>query len=160
MTVTLEEVAYRVLPRVNAGRALADVEWATLKSAAEVFVSESPVAISPEKIADNVEAFLIAGRSKRAWRVRVLLTLIEYIPLPFYGLRFSDLSVLERRRVIEERMIHGRNLWGICAKIRMLVTMGIYGDAVAQPAIGFVPVPLRNRHIATRGAIEPASLTQ
>lgn len=145
MAWTLEEVSYRVLPRVTVGRALAGAEWRTLASAAEVLLAGSPVAIAPTQVADNVERFLIAGRSRRAFRVRVLLTLLEYASVPEFGARFSRMSLSDRRRIVEERMMPGHHVWGVCAKVRLLVLMGTYGDQRAHGALGVLPVMARPR---------------
>lgn len=146
MAVTLEDLSYRVLPRVRPGRALADSEWATLMRAAETLNEGSPTAVSPARVADNVERFLVAGRSRRAFRVRVLLTLLDCLPLVLYGRRFRELSLPARRRLVEERFIGGKHVWGLCAKVRLLVLVGTYGDKAAHPATGFVPIPLRARN--------------
>lgn len=160
MTPTLEEVAYRLLPMVQPGRALADSEWTTLRSAVEVLLSGAVAQPAPEQVANNIESFLIKGRSQRAWRVRVLLTLLEYLPIPSCGDRFSRLDVELRRRLVEERMIGGRYLWGVCAKVRVLVIMGFYGDRTIQPLMGFVPVPLRKRYTSQEASIGTTGLTQ
>jgi hypothetical protein len=145
MALILEEVAYRVLPRVVAGRSLADSEWRTLVRAAESLLEGSAARVDPERVADNVERFLAVGRSRRAWRVRVLLTLTEYLPL-FHGRRpFSTLSLAERRSWIQERWIGRGGLASLCARVRLLVLMGAYGDAQALDDIGLVPVALRTR---------------
>lgn len=146
MTVlTLEELSYRVLPRVAPGRALADREWTTLVKAAEVLLEGSPLTISGEEAADGVERFLINGRSRRAWRCRALLTLIELGPLPTHRRTFSRLSRAERRRLVEERYVAGTGLWALCAKVRYLVLMGAYGHPDAVAATGFVPLEERPR---------------
>lgn len=158
--MTLEDLSYRVLPMVKPGRALADSEWTTLKCAAEVLTRGAAAQLTADRIADNVESFLISGRSRRAWRVRVLLTLMEFLPVAFYGQRFNRMSCDDRRRMMEEHMVGGRHLWGVCAKIRVLVFMGIYGDERVQPAMGFVPVSLRRRSDAERNPVHSIGLTQ
>ena len=145
---------------VKPGRALADSEWTTLQRAAEVLIQGAAVQPVPERVADNVETFLVSGRSRRAWRVRVLLTLIELLPIPMYGLRFSNMTIEDRRRLMEDRMIGGRHVWAVCAKIRVLVFMGLYGDEAMQPTIGFVPVPLRKRYTTKHPSINAIGLTQ
>lgn len=145
MSMTLEDVACRVLARVAPGRSLADCEWRTLVSAAEVLLDRDPESISPETVADNVERFLAQGRSPFAWRVRVLFTLLEHVSLPIHGKRFSELTLGQRRALIEQRFIGGRGIWGICAKVRLLVLMGAYSDPRAAAATGFVPVDHRVR---------------
>jgi hypothetical protein len=143
MALILEEVAYRVLPRVIAGRSLADSEWRTLVRASESLLEGSAMRVDFERVADNVERFLAIGRSRRAWRVRVLLTLIEFLPLLHGRAVFSALGMAERRAWIEERWIGGGGLASLCARVRWLVLMGAYGDARALSDIGLWPVALR-----------------
>jgi hypothetical protein len=143
MALTLEEVAYRVLPRVIAGRSLADSEWRTLVRAAETLLEGSAARVEFERVADNVERFLATGRSRTAWRVRVLLTLIEFLPLLHGRASFSALSLAERRAWIEARWTGRSGLASLCARVRVLVLMGAYGDARAVSDIGLVPVALR-----------------
>jgi hypothetical protein len=152
----LDEVAYRVLPQVAPGRALASSEWRTLRAAAEALLEDLPLAISADEVADNVERFLCIGRSKRAWRCRVLLTLLELIPLHTCWRRFSGLSVDERKALFAERVIGARGLWGVCAKVRYLVIMGAYGDERVHAQLGvWVPGPARperaRRSLPVRG---------
>jgi hypothetical protein len=145
MRWTLEELSYRVLPRVDPGRALADVEWRTLSRVAEAMhqsMSERP---SAEEVADNVERFLSIGRWKRAFRVRALLTLIEWLPLTTHRKSFSSLSVEQRRELIAKRFVAGEHVWAVCAKVRLLVVMGTFGDARARAATGYIPVAERTR---------------
>jgi len=153
MAFTLENVALTLLPSVPMVHALAHREWLTLVSAAEVLLSGAPHGVSPEQVADNVERFLIAGHSRRAWRVRILLQLIELLPLATDRARFSALSVEHRRALIERRWIAGKHIWRICGKVRDLVVLGAYGDGRAV-ATGYVPVPLRSRfrHLRRRDA--------
>jgi hypothetical protein len=145
MRITLEEIAYRVLPRVSAGRALSDSEWRTLVRAAQTLLEGSAVPIAAERVADNVERFLCTGQSRRTWRVRVLLELVEYLPLVHGARSFSRLAPAQRRHWVTQRWITGRGLHGVCARVRLLVMMGAYGDCSAFENIGFVPVPLRAR---------------
>lgn len=145
MRVTLEDAAHFVLPRVPVGRALAHAEWLTLVYVAEVLLKGAPHDVTAEQTADNVEAFLRAGRSRRAWRVRLLLTLIELTPLATNRLRFSQLSQEERRLLIERKWMAGQGVWRICSKVKNLVILGAYGDRRAAAKTGYVPVPLRPR---------------
>lgn len=132
----LDEVAYRVLPQVAPGRALASSEWRTLRAAAEVLLEDVPLEITSSEVADNVERFLCTGRSKRAWRCRVLLTLLELIPLSSHGRLFCALELPERKALFAERIIGARGLWGVCAKVRYLVIMGAYGDERVHAQLG------------------------
>jgi hypothetical protein len=146
MRITLEDVAYRLLPRLGPGRALAHGEWLTLVSVAEVLLEGSPPNTPAERVADNVERFLVAGRSRRAWRVRLLLQLVEWMPVVDYGGRFTTLERGKRRTLIEQKWIADRrHLWRICAKVRDLVILGAYGDHRTGIETGYVPVPLRPR---------------
>jgi len=142
MALTLEEVAYRVLPRVIAGRSLADSEWRTLVRAAEALLEGSAARVEFERVADNVERYLALGRSRTAWRVRVLLTLIEFLPLLHARAPFSTLTLAERRAWIEERWIGRGGPAALCARVRLLVLMGAYGDARAVDDLGVVPAVL------------------
>jgi hypothetical protein len=143
---SLERVARIVLPTLPVGRALAPREWATLVHVVEVFLEGAPVDVAAEKAADNIERFLVAGRSRRAWRVRVLLTAIELSSVPTHRRRFSKLRFTERQAIIDERWTTGRNIHDrLCAKVRNLAILGIYGDPRAAVATGYVPVPLRPR---------------
>jgi hypothetical protein len=145
MPVTLEDVAYRALPRVAPGRALALSEWRTLVRVAEVLVADGPHGVTPENVADNVEAFLVAGRSRRAWRVRVLLTFIQIAPIATHRRTFEALSFDERRAFICERWTPERRLGRLCSKVKNLVVLGAYGDPRAAARIGYVPVLRRSR---------------
>jgi len=159
MRITLEDVAYRLLPRLEPGRALAHGEWLTLVSVAEVLLDGSPHEAPSDRVADNVERFLIAGRSRRAWRVRLLLELVQWLPVIDFGSRFTVLPREMRRRLIEEKWIRDRrHLWRVCAKVRDLVVLGAYGDARAGALTGYVPVPLRPRfkHLSRPPASEVA----
>jgi hypothetical protein len=153
MSLTLEEVTYRLLPRVQPGRALADNEWWTLVSVAEVLKIGSPVQIDPEQIADNIETFLINGRSRKTWRVRVLLALIGCVTLATHGRPFCDLSITERRDLVNTRFAEGKHVWGLCMKVRHLVTLGIYGDPNAVPATGYIPILERRRFRKQNGRV-------
>jgi hypothetical protein len=140
-----EAIAYRLLPRVEPGRSLASEEWTTLVRLAEVLLEGSPVAAEPERVADNVERFLTVGRSRRAWRCRLLFHLVEYSSLLTHGRPFSALSRVERRHLIEQHYVNGQHVFRLCAKVRYLVLMGAYGDASAAAATGFVPLEQRER---------------
>lgn len=156
MTYWLEEIAYRVLPRVRLGRALADREWRTLRAAAEVIGEGSPLAVPPERVADNVERFLARGESKRAWRCRVLLLLVEEIARVTHGAPFSELSLAKRRDLVATHFVASHHVYGICAKVRYLVIMGSYGDESVMAK----PVPHVVRRLEKRGATRVAlSLT-
>jgi hypothetical protein len=158
-TFTLEQVAYRLLPRVDAGRALADVEWRTLVNVAEVLLEGSPLSLSPEDAANGVERFLSAGQSRKAWRCRVLLTLIEHATVVTHRRCFARLSRAERRQLVEQRFVGGAGIWGLCAKVRYLVLMGAYGHPDAAAATGFVPMEQRDR-FGKRDMLEASSVLQ
>jgi hypothetical protein len=125
----------------------ADGEWRTLARVAEALLPEQPSAggPSPEEVADNIEGFLVRGRSRRAWRVRGLLYLVEWSPLIRGQRPLSRMNVSQRRRLLEDRYVDGRGIWGICAKVRFLVVMGAYGDARAHEPTHYVPVSKRRR---------------
>lgn len=145
MLMTLEHVARALLPALMPARALAPSEWRTLARVAEVLLEGAPLDVTPERAASNVEAFLIAGRSRRAWRVRVLLTVIDLSTLPTHRARFANLPRDARRAIVRDKWMHGRHVWRICGKVRNLVILGGYGDKSAAARTGYVQVPLRPR---------------
>lgn len=157
MRPTLETLAVAVLPRVELGRALAHGEWLTLVEVAEVILAGSPVEITPERVADNVEKFLVEGRSRRAWRVRMLLRLVDLVPVATHRKRFHDMTRAERRRLMEEHWRSGKYFWRICGKVRNLVMLGAYGDTRADAATGYVPVPLRPRFRPTNTFVKASA---
>lgn len=157
---TLDELAYRVLPQVAPGRALADTEWLTLQRAADVLLEALPMEMDATRTADNVERFLCNGRSKRAWRCRVLLTLLELLPLSTHARRFSLLSAAERKQLFEAQIVGAHGLWGICAKVRYLVLMGAYGDESVPEQLGvWIPGEVRPRRAHARRSL-PLSATR
>lgn len=159
MSITLEHVAYRLLPQVRPGRALADSEWTTLCRMSETLLEDAALTLSPERVADNVEHFLIRGQSQRAWRVRVLLTLVELMPLARFGRRFGELTRQDRRALVEQHFMLGGGLWSICAKVRLFVLMGAYGDAAVADTTGFVPMQERERFATRRAPVLRRSLS-
>lgn len=156
----LEELSYRLLPRVEPGRVLSRGEWKVLVRAAEVLVGDAGF-IAPSEVADNVERFLATGRSKRAWRCRVLLHALELSTLATHGRTFTQLSRVERRELAGRHLVTGGGLWRLLAKVRYLVLMGAYGDRRAPAATGYVPAPerprLRRRLAITKAQHEAAS---
>jgi hypothetical protein len=145
MWINLERVVRRILPSVRPGQALSHGERRTLVRVAEVLLEGAAVDIQARQVATNVETFLVAGRSRRAWRVRVLLRVIELAPMATHRRSFSRLSLTERRVLVRERWMTGGHVYRLCAKIRNLVILGAYGDPHAAEATGYVPVPLRPR---------------
>ncbi|HKW41045.1 MAG TPA: hypothetical protein VJN39_07345 [Gemmatimonadales bacterium] len=88
---------------------------------------------------EGVVARAVAARPARLQRqLRVLLQLLEWLPVLRYGHRLSSLDVARRTRVLElmQRapvLLLRRGLWGV----RTLVLMGYYGRAAAAAAIGY-----------------------
>lgn len=141
----LQSILLRTLPLPPAGQALAESEYRTLVAIAEVIFPGPERQVPPEDIADNVQAFLIRGRSRRAWRIRALLNLIEWLPVVVHGKPLTQLTPEQRRELVEQRYVDGKGLWGICAKIRYLVLLGAYGDSRMHVVTDFVPVSKRRR---------------
>jgi hypothetical protein len=135
----------RALPLPSPGRAFAESEWRTFVSMAEVLVPDV-AEVSPEQVADNIEKFIIVGRSRRAWRVRALATLVEFSPVALGHKPLSQMDIEERRRFVEKHYLDGGGFWGvwdICGKIRFLVLMGTYGDVRTHARTSYVPASLR-----------------
>jgi hypothetical protein len=146
--VTLQSLLLRLLPLPAPGRALAETEWRTLARVAEALVPDT-VEVPSTDIADNVERFLIRGRSRHAWRVRALMHVIEWSPLIVGRKRLSLLTLPERRRLLVRYYVDGRGLWGICAKARYLVLIGVYGDGRLHAPTSYVAVSRRRRFART-----------
>src|SRR6185369_9346852 len=90
-------------------------------------------------IVDTFDRFLVAGRSRRAWRCRLLLTLVEYAPIAVYGRPVRNLTREERRRFVTEKLVKGGRFWSVCAKVRYFAYVGAYGSAEGVRSTGFVP---------------------
>jgi hypothetical protein len=151
---TLEDLARAVLAPVPPGRMLADVEKETLRRMAEVLLDECPVDVPAGEAVEQFERYLIQSRSKRAWRCRLLLTLVEYAPIAAYGKPVRWLSLEERHRYVREKLTHGGFPWSTCAKVRYLAYAGAYGHASANSATGFVPFAQRRRAGAAVPVVE------
>jgi len=154
--LTLEHVARAVLPAPAPGRALAESERATLARIAEVILEGSPVEIPLSRVVDNFDRFLVAGRSRRAWRCRLLLTLVEYAPVLALGGTLGMLSRDERRRFVLDKLARGGRLWSLCAKVRYFAYVGAYGDPAGVRATGFVAMADRARIVKPRRVMEEA----
>ncbi len=142
---TLEDLARAVLPKVEPGHALAVAERETLLRMAEVLLEDCPNTIPRSEVVDHLDRFLVKGKSKRAWRCRLLLTLVEYAPLVAYGRPVRRMSLEQRRRFVREKLMAGGFPWSTCAKVRYLAYAGAYGHPAANAATGFVPFADRNR---------------
>jgi hypothetical protein len=149
----LDRLAAALLPRVAPGQFFSPVERRVMTAAAETMLDGAGLPLTPERVARNVEEFLLCGRSRRAWRIRVLCLVIEWAPLVFLAARsrFSRLTPAARRALVARRYVGGRGVWSLCGKIRHLVYLGAYGDERANPAVGFVPWPLRARSRQRQG---------
>ncbi len=145
MRSPLKALALFVLPRVPPGRMLARRELRTLERVAETLLDGAPTGVTSSQVASNVEEFLVRGRSRRAWRVRVLLTVIELAPLAAYRRTFSAMTLEDRAALVRTKWTTGRHVWRICAKVRNLVILGAYGDRAAAASTGYVPVTSRPR---------------
>jgi hypothetical protein len=97
MRFTLETLAKWVLPRVRPGEVFSARERRTLLAVAEVLLDGIQFELEDDELVANVERFLRARSSRRAWRARVLLTLVEMAPpLLLRRRRFSRMSRGER----------------------------------------------------------------
>ncbi len=112
---------------------------------AEVLLDDCPVDVPLREMVERFERFLVQGRSRRGWRCRMLLTLVEYAPIAVYGRPVRMLSIEQRRRYVRERLMRGGFPWSICAKVRYLAYAGAYGHTAADAATGFIPFAQRRR---------------
>jgi hypothetical protein len=146
MAMTLATLAEWVLPRVRDGKVLAPSERRTFLAAAEVLLEGIQFDVEEDELVENVERFLRANSSRRAWRARVLLTVVEMAPqLLLRRPRFSRMSKPERAVLIREKFIGGKHVWAVCGRIRPLVYIGAYASTNAARHVGWVPVHERPR---------------
>jgi hypothetical protein len=149
--ITLETIARTLLPSPSTDRVLAPSERRTLALAADAILegASSSIDIDVEEVARNVERFIGAPTSRRAWRVRVLLTLFEVAPILSIRWRlkswrsrpFSRMTRDERIAFVNARLAHEPNhIWAICSRIRPLVYLGTYASPSARQAVGFIEV--------------------
>jgi hypothetical protein len=144
---TLEDAARAVLPEVPPGRALADAEKRTLRDVADVLLEGGPADLSLDEVVEDFERFLVKSKSKRGWRCRALLTLVEYAPIIAYGKPVRLMSPEQRRRYVHDKLKAGGFPWSTCAKVRYLVYAAAYGQPVAERATGFIPFERRRRAV-------------
>ena len=128
------------------GRVLAKRERATLAAIAASFNVSTAVMVSTDRIVSNVDRFLARGRSQRAWRIRWLLRLVEYLPVLSTGRPLTALGPELRQQLIRRKFQSSRGLWWIAAKSRYLVLLGIYGDSSVELETGSVPALERRRY--------------
>jgi hypothetical protein len=145
---TLEDLARFALPSMPAGRALADAEKETLRAMAEVLLDDCPVEVPLTEMVNRFEQFLVQGQSKRGWRCRMLLTLVEYAPIAAYGRPVRWMSIEQRRRYVREKLMRGGFPWSTCAKVRYLAYAGAYSHEAADASTGFIPFAQRPRATA------------
>lgn len=130
-------------------RALAKRERETLAAVAESFNASAPGLVAADRIVDNVDHFIAKGRSQRAWRIRALLRLVEYLPVFSTGRPLTAMCADSRRQLLRRKFQAARGLWWIAAKSRYLVLLGIYGDPSVARGTGFVPPEDRRRYRRT-----------
>ncbi len=146
MFITLQTLAEWLLPRPRPGELLATRERRTLAAAADVLLEGIEFEIGSDELTRNVERFLGARSSRRAWRVRVLLTVVEFAPPVLLRRRsFSRMSREERVELIRDKFVGGAHIWALCGRIRPLVYLGAYASPTAGRHVGWVPVPERAR---------------
>jgi len=85
-----------------------------------------------------VERFLAARPQAVRRQLALLVRLLDVLPLPRYGRRFTTLDPARRRRVLETLqdapvLLLRRGIWGL----RTLAFMGYYTRPNAQRAIGY-----------------------
>lgn len=125
-------------------------EWKTVRAFADVFIEGQDEAITPDEIADNVDAHLARMRSNRVGSLKLLLWVIEYV-LPISSLQppFSRASRAKRRRIIEKHITNprGGRLQRSVAKVKTLFLAGYYGDPRVRADLPFGEMPHRPRFV-------------
>ena len=115
--MNLQSLLLRALPLPGPGRALAENEWRTFVRVAEVLIPTVDE-VSPEDVADNVEKFLIRGRSRRAWRVRALAELVEWSPVALGKKPLSEMPIAGRATGLSSTITRELNAASIAAVAR------------------------------------------
>jgi hypothetical protein len=153
MSASAFEVLVRVvLARPRPGAFFSDRERRTIVGIAEVQLEGEPSKVTPEAAVESLERFLARGRSRRASRIRVMLGLLELLPLTLGRGPFSRLSPVLRSDIVRGHLATGGHLWKVCAKVRQLIYLGAYADESSQNAVGFVQVRSRARYRGGFGA--------
>jgi hypothetical protein len=152
-----EALAHLLLPCPRPGGFLSDRERRTITGVAEVLLDREPSKTTPEAAIENLETFLVRGRSRRALRIRVMLGALEMLPLTLGHRPFSRLPLAIRRDIVRGPLATGGHLWRVCSKVRQLIYLGAYADEPAQTAVGFVQVRLRARYRAPHGVFASAT---
>jgi hypothetical protein len=145
------------LARPRPGAFFSDRERNTITCVAEVQLEGEPSKVTPEAAIQNLENFLERGHSRRAVRIRVMLGVLELLPLTLGRRPFSRLSPAVRRDVVRRHLATGGHLWKVCAKVRQLIYLGAYADESSQSTIGFVQVRSRARYRMGFGLQDPAA---
>jgi choline dehydrogenase-like flavoprotein len=143
-------------------RFLSHREWRTVRAFADVFIEGDHEVLSPDQVADRIDAQLYDRRhSKRTRSLWLVLLGIEYL-LPLVSRRpgrFSRLSYDARYEVIDRHLKRAkagsplRNL----AKLRALFLAAYYDDPAAHRSIGFTEIPYRPRNHGGLPAVTPRS---
>jgi hypothetical protein len=147
-TSAFEAIAQLVLARPRPGAFFSDRERRTITGVAEVMLDGEPSKTTPEGAIETLERFLVCGRSRLALRIRVMLAVLEMLPLTLGRRPFSRLPFALRRDIVRRHLATGHHLWKVCSKVRQLIFLGAYADEPAQAAVGFVQVRLRARYRA------------
>ncbi len=145
-SMTLETLASMLLPRPQLGRIFSENERRTLAAAADVLLEGVDFDISADVVVRNIERFI--GGSRRAWRVRVLLEIVELAPLAVGQLPFSRGTKEQRTRFIREKVATGGHLWVLCRRIRPLIHLGAYATPDARRRVGWIEVENRVRFLS------------
>jgi choline dehydrogenase-like flavoprotein len=125
-------------------------ERRTVAALAEVlFAREDGALLTPDEVAERVDAQLQLMRAtKRIRSLRLVLAVVEYV-LPLAGLTvlgihvrwFSRLPACRRKRLVEATLARTRfKPLRTLSKIKALLVAAYYSDEAVQDRIGFVPV--------------------
>jgi hypothetical protein len=83
-------------------------------------------------VARRIDSYLATVVSRRAWRLRLLVVLLEIAPLLRGRAPFGWMSDAGRRRFVDRHLRVHRGLFGLLAKGKQLVRMAYYSDPVVQ----------------------------
>ena len=125
---------------MNAGMQKVGLPSVILRAAAEAIVPEARVLDATEwQRLESIVAMALADRPPKVQRqLRLLLRIIDWLPLVRHARRFSTLEIEARTRGLESLqhsrlLLLRRGIWGL----RTLVFMGYYAREAAAGEIGY-----------------------
>ncbi len=132
---------------------LTSFEWGTVKALAEVLIKSDDRKMTPEEIAEKVDAYLYRFKAKGKSKVRVALWILTVYPILTRGVPFgamepdARLAFVKKRFMTEGAWVIGRAyrrfLQVIIGAAAQLVYLAYYGDKRTFESVGYRPFTQR-----------------